>query len=252
MQALRARYRAMGRRIGVNVKTHYSTFITYIDSRNVTSAWELLRLLDESSYAPKHDTSDFYWKVVAARDWACANICRYLRAHCPVEDLMVDVFGWSRGAIAAMYVAAALARGCSCVPLKEPSSITVRFMGLIDPVDTNLQDTQRMIELREGLRVVDLVGVDFAPEPTVNAFPRRYFVTENVKSVDLVYAGVRTEVGEVVFLADQVVRARGSEAGDRVSEVPIAHEKLGFSATVRDQIWANFTEAVKRSGYRVR
>jgi hypothetical protein len=138
------------------------------------------------------------------------------RAKCFSVNEPVDLFGWSRGAVAALVVAKKL----------QSDSISIRFLGLIDPVYTGLEDKDyRILFPSSG--------------------PRMAAIPSNVKAGFIAYTPSKKKQLDKVFdvLALQLEDITNKNIHVKIYK-DIGHSAGGFNETIGYDMW----EAAKNAG----
>lgn len=160
--------------------------------------------------------------------WFCSKVCDYLKAGCDKKKIRIDIVGWSRGAIMAMHIAGKLSSSeCKCG--KDDVKVEgykVRFVGLIDPVDTALNEDLEMISMRGDTQA--------SFNDVSNALSRNYTLPRNVQSAFIAYAGKRSLLGRVVFDADFVLLQLGTQFLGSATSYDVDHEHIGATWVEND------------------
>lgn len=146
-----------------------------------------------------------------AKEFVCDYVCKSRKGCPPVQTEPVDIFGWSRGGVAALTLAKRLKDdGCKCED-GTIKPVKIRFMGLIDPVATG------------GLQML---------------FTNSSVVPSNVATVYIAYAGKHTFWGSLFFQASHPAPEDPKATGASEATFDYVHERIGWGSAsdVQDAI----------------
>lgn len=147
--------------------------------------------------------NNIWANIRKAREIICDTICNTLQGCPPQPTEPVDLFGWSRGAVAVLTLAKILNdEGCTCNG-KTFKPIKIRFMGLIDPVATG------------GYQ---MVGTNSTVVPP------------NVGTVFTAYAGQQSRLGWWVFNATHPNPQDSTATSASDATFDYIHENIGFDS----------------------
>ncbi len=173
------------------------------------------------------DTNEFMAVWHKAMAWYCSKVCAYLEAGCDKDRIKIDIMGWSRGAIMAMYIAGFISKaGCRCKGNKIlGAGLKVRFIGLIDPVDSGLMDHSDMAQMRGHTHV------SFPPAFSSNIDSRPYGLPGNIQNAFVGYMSKYSKLGQLVFRADSVILAPSTRDLGGGKTYDAKHEDSGWVGT---------------------
>ncbi len=165
--------------------------------------------------------NNIWANIRSAKQRVCKIVCSSRTCACnstsSTQNEPVHLFGWSRGAVAAMTLASLLnSEGCNCADGGCPSfsSVSVSFLGLIDPVDTG---GYQMLGTEDNI------------------------ISSNTQNAWVGQATKRTWIGWVLFQTEDVYH---STATDVIYEsLDLTHQQSGWSPGVLGSLKAAATAA---------
>jgi RHS repeat-associated protein len=142
----------------------------------------------------------------------CQHVCPKNSSTCPPKQVgILDIFGWSRGGIAALTLAKLLKDvGCKC-KCGTIKPVIIHYLGLIDPVATG------------GMQM-------WGTNSTV--------VPDNVQTVAIAWAGQKSFWGSIVFNASQLTLEDATKTTRKDATFAAIHEVIGFLPAVENWLVA--------------
>ncbi|MCG3135804.1 MAG: hypothetical protein HMLKMBBP_03560 [Planctomycetes bacterium] len=207
----RDEYRLLAHKAGAKPIVHYEGFTVSIPGL---------------VYDPTDSANSFVeFDAVVERSFkvACNAICSNAKRHCDKSKLRIDMFGWSRGAVAALWLSNLMNRSdCLCpTPAGKvaASGFPIRYMGLLDPCDSSLTFPQD--------RLAFLKGFKSFPHDVDNFDSAGYGCPANVENVFAAYA-MKGVPGDILFQADKVFIPKGSKTKGWLSERDMSHLPMTY------------------------